>query len=228
MFVPMQIGGGPDLPTRAYQVLRAAVGEGGTAATEDGIDALWRWTRAIGFAMGLASFERAIANFSPVSATDKLTAFERALRIIVPPGRDEQTRREAVQALFPAQARNDPRSLVDQIESIDSRLSIQLADDSVEWISDDGRCFGPTTAVGEGYFGMTGASDTAYYTSRCVLRVLFDVGHTGPLLSDESRIAGLVRTRLRRVLPSWWDFVIITSIGFIAGVSPVGLTGVED
>lgn len=228
MFVPLEVGGSPDLPTRCYDVLRAAVGVGGSAEDDTGIDGCWRMARAIGMSIGIASIERAAFNFVPAHATDNLDGFATHVKAIRYPGESDGELRDEVVALYPAPSRNDSRSLVAMLEGIDPRLSIQLASESVEWVSDDGRSFGPTTDVGEGYYGPTGASGYALYTSRCLLRVLFDVGHTTALSNDESRVVALVRKRLRAVLPSWWDFRIVTSIGFLAGVSPVGLTGFED
>lgn len=232
MFVPVQIGGGPDLPNQCYDVLKAAVGIGGSAPDESGIDGLWRMARAIGLSMGIADLERAARQACPISSQDLLPAWARMLALLTTS--EEDALRQEVVAALPAIARNDARSLVAELEAIDSRLSVQVAADSTEWVTIDGRSFGPTSDVGEGYFGgapadgATQCSRLPFFTSRSKLRVLFDVGHTGPLTSEESRVREMVRRKLRAILPAWWDFCVITSIGFLAGVSPAGLTGVTD
>lgn len=232
MLMPLRPGGGPTDEERVYRVLRSAVGVGGSAPDETGIDGLWRWSRARALSAGRSAFRRAIYNGSPRLATDLLPYYERALGIQGGSAAPDADRRTAVVELWPAPATVTLPQLTTALQRIDSRFSIISPDDDKSGTSLDGRWFGPLPDVtDEPEFSdnpAVGHSAYAAHTSRYVMVVLFAVGYTTALNTADARKAAAAARLLRISLPPFWDWAIVTSIGFLAGVSPVGITGVED
>jgi hypothetical protein len=229
MLMPLRPGGGPTEEAKTYRVLRAAVGVGGSAQDDSGIDGLWRWSRARALAAASSARRRAVNNAFPQLATDLLSYYERVLGLPAGSTLPHADRRTAVTELWPASASAAFPDILAALQQIDSRFSLVIPDDDKSGTSWDGRWFGPLTdADEEPAFGGEGFSRLAAFTSRYVLVVLFDVGYLGAYLAADARKAAAADRVLRTALPSFWGWHIVTSVGFLAGVSPVGMTGVED
>lgn len=229
MLLPLRPGGGPTEEAKTYRVLRAAVGVGGSAPDDSGIDGLWRQARARAVAAATSAYRRAISNAFPNLASDLIPYYERALGIVSDATLPEQDRRDAICELWPAKASAVVRDLAERLALIDTRFSIVTPDDTKSSTTHDGRWFGPLSGVtAEPAFNGSGTSEYAADTSRYVMVVLFDVGYLTGLSAPDARKRAAAERLLGDALPPWWDFRIVTSIGFLAGVSPVGLTGVED
>jgi hypothetical protein len=212
---PLRFGGGYDEYQKAFRVLKSAEGIGGSAASDYGIDGLWRRSRALALSCATSAYRRAINNAWPRTCTDLLPYYERALKIVPAAGAAEADRRDRVASLWPAKSSAIQSDMVAELKRIDSRFSILQVDDSRQIVGMDGCSFG------SGWYSKLGL-----FTTRYVLRVQFTVGHT-PLTASERISIDSASRRLRAMLPSWWDFTITTTTGFLAGVSPLGTTGLN-
>jgi hypothetical protein len=210
---PLRFGGGYDEYQKAFRVLKSAEGIGGSAASDYGIDGLWRRSRALSLVCATSAYRRAINNGWPQSCTDMLPYYERCLGIVPAPDATEADRRDMVVSQWPAKASSIQRDILARLQRVDSRFAIIQVDDSVSHVSHDGSSF-----------GTWGCSQMAFFTTRYILRVSFPVGHT-PLTNVELAQIDQAKRVLRDSLPSFWDFTITTSSRFLCGVSPLGLTG---
>lgn len=225
---PTRCGGGPTPSAKAYGQLRRAVGEGGSASDDTGLDGLWRRSRAKGLAAATSAKRRAILQAFPHLATDAVPFYERATGHVAAPDESETARREAATSLWTAQLEVDLPSLGDDLAAIDSRLTLMAATYAAETISHFGRVFGPLDPSLEPTFGATPAHSIApNFATTFVVRVKFTVGYAGPLTLADARIYERCKARLRDVLPSWVTFSVVTSVGFILNESPLDLTGLN-
>lgn len=230
--VPFQVGGGPTNAERAYSTLRQAVGVGGSAANERGIEGLWRRSEAQGVAAATSSTRRAMLNAFPHLATDLLPYYERMLGLV--PEGSEAERRARVVPLWTKRADNPTPAVLDLLRSVDSRLSLIETPHSQEATTQFGRAFAPLEAAAElPAFGLArGHCLAPNYSTDAVLRVLFAIGHTGPLTSPELGVVETVKRVLRDVLQSTTDFSIAVDDGLGApglwhvGSTPIGFGGV--
>ena len=226
--LPMRLGGGQTEVSRAYGMIRGAVGIGGSAPDERGIDGLWRRSRARGLAAATSSTRRALLNSFPHLATDHLPYYERILGIHPDSGSPESTRRDAVRARWTAQLSAAIPAMVEQLQSIDQRFSIlpPVSGHTTQF----GRTLAPLDpAGGEPPWGdSAGCSRFPNFASSFVLQLQFAVGHTGALLATEAALLEQAIAVLRSAAPSWVSWQVTTSTGFLIGVSPLGLTGLVD
>lgn len=226
--LPLHVGGAPAAEQRVHTVLRAALGVGGATvpdATET-IDWLWRQARSVGIAAGSTTARRVLSEGSPRTATTLLPYYERVLGLVPPLGASEQQRREEVVALWPAKASARPADIEAELQLIDSRFSLLSFDDSLEVTTMGGRWLPSLDDQESPDFGAA-ASEWPAYTTRYLMRVLFAVGYDGSLIPADARRATQAKSLLRRRLPSWWDFAIVTSIGLDADLSDFDLTGAD-
>jgi hypothetical protein len=229
MLMPLRVGGGPTEEAKTYRVLRAAVGIGGSAQDDSGIDGLWRWSRARAIAAASSARRRAVNNAFPQLATDLLPYYERALGLPRGSAAPEADRRQAALELWPTKSSAVLSDIQAALWRIDGRFSIVNPDDDKSSTSWAGRWFGALDdADEEPEFQEPGYSLYAAHTSRYVMVILFNVGYLTAYQTEDARKAAAADRVLRTVLPSYWSWHIVTSIGFLAGVSPVGMTGIED
>lgn len=219
---PRLFGGGPDEADKAYSVLRTVIGKGGPANTEDGIDGLWRRTRALGIASGTSAYRRATFQAFPSLATDLVDYYERALGVTASDNDTEVSRRGVVAALWPSRAGISASDIENDLKKIDSRFMLITPNEATQTVTCNGRTFGDDDA--ESPFGAAGFSALGFFSSRAILRVRFEVNHS-PLTATERRSLTQSKTRLGVAVSAWVDFTVTTSTGFIPGVSPLGLTG---
>lgn len=224
--LPFQLGGGLDEPQKAYAMLRAAEGIGGSAPNEYGIDGLWRRARALVLAAAGSPYRRAILNAFPHLATDLIPYYERLLGLRPAPGETETDRRNAAAAAWIAKASAAIPDILSTLQAIDSRFSIIPVSDDNHTYSHDGRWFGGLDPL-EPAFGVPNVSLVAGYTTRYILRVRFSVGRVGKLLPSERNALAAANSKLRVLLPPWWDWTITTSTGFLCDTSPMDITGLS-
>jgi hypothetical protein len=228
--VPFRVGGGPTPTQRAYATLRNAVGEGGSAPNDRGVEGLWRRSEAKGLAASASHCRRALLQSSPLYATDLLPYYERILGIVPDADSTEAQRRDVVVPLWTKRANNATPVALEQLQRIDPRLSILALTHSGAAVTQYGRAFGPLSPELElPAFGLTsGHVRYPNYSTDLVVRVLFATGHAGPLTNAEATIVQRVRVLLRDLLPSTVDFTIVTDDGlWHVGVTPIGLGGVS-
>lgn len=223
--LPWDIGGGKSQARQAYEQIRAAVGVGGSAEDDTGIDGLWRWSKAKGLAVASSSERRAIFQAFPRYATDLIPHYERFYGIVAPAGSNPQQRVEAILKEVYKQAVANTADLASALADLDSRLTL-LEEDVVDAIvSDFGRAFEAHDTDDEGppwnsVFGFT--HDVApNYSTHEIVRVRFELGYTGVLTIADENIVQKAKRVLRRHLPSTVDFEISTET-WILGVTPIG------
>jgi len=227
--LPFRVGGGPTPAQRAYSTLRQAVGTGGSAPNDRGIEGLWRRSEAKGLAAASSHCRRALNQAFPHLATDLLPYYERILGLVPEVGATEAQRRDAVVPLWTKRANNSSPSVLLQLQRIDSRLSLLNPPHSGAATAQFGRAFAPLDASLEApAFGLArGHVQFPNYSTDTIARVLFAVGHSGPLSNEELRIVQRARVLLRDVLPSTTDFTIVVDDGlWHVGVTPIGFGGV--
>ncbi len=227
--IPTRVGGGPSETEKAFGIISRAMGKGGTARRDDGIDGLWRSSRAKGLAAATSAYRRAIYNAFPHLATDFLPSYERALGLAPAPDATDVQRRAAVWAAWVTQASAVVPELEARLQAIDSRFSVVTVSHDYQATTLHGRAFGPHDPGGESPpFGGIGYSIAPNYSTDFTQRVLFDVGYLGALLPSDARKFEEAKALLRKLLPSWVNFTIVTSIGFLCSVSPLTLTGLTE
>lgn len=227
---PFLLGGGLDEPQKTYRMLRKAEGVGGSAPNEQGIDGLWRRARAIGLSAATSAYRRAILNTFPHKATDLIPYYERLYGLHPSPDATEADRRAAIVLADIAKASAAIPDVLAELQAIDSRFELITTSESDQTYSQDGRWFGGIAVTEPAFHGVPGAggaSIAAQYTTRYVLRILFDVGYTGALNPGDRALKAAADAKLRVLMPPWWDWSITTSTGFVLDSSPLDITGLS-
>lgn len=223
--LPFRCGGGPTPSSKAYRTLVDAMGDGGTAEDDSGIDGLWRRSRAKGLAAASSAKRRALLQSWPHLATDAIPYYERVLGLTPPTGASLTARREAVVAAFVAQLDAALPQVRLQLQAIDERLDVLEVPESRTRYTHFGRAFGPLDSSLEGPFGLDGYATAPNYATDFVVIVHFDTGYTGALTVADGRIREQVVALMLKLLPSWVSFRIVTATRFILDESPLDLTG---
>ncbi len=223
--LPFRCGGGPTPSSKAYAFLRGAVGEGGSAEDELGIDGLWRRSRAKGLAAAGSSKRRALLQFFVHIATDAIPYYERLLGVTPPTGASLTARREVVVAGVTAQLDAAIPQIALQLQAIDARLALLDVPPNRSRYTHFGRAFGPLDASLEDDFGPNHHLTAPNYATDFVMIVHFDVGYGGALTAADARIRERAVVLMLKLLPSWVSFRIVTATGFILDESPLDLTG---
>ena len=221
---PLDFGGGPTEEEKAYQALRKAVGEGGSAIREDGIDALWRRCKAMGLAAASTPVERAALQAFPQIATDHLPVYEDVFGIVPPEDATDQDRRIAIVAAYTAKAAENELDLAVGLTAIDTRLAPVAIPRALAWYVQFGKAFEPQD--GAPSYGPVFKSTPCPNTSSDFYVPVQLTLAAGPMPTpvDVASIAK-AKTFLRAALPSWVDFAVVTNLGpFILDVSPLDLT----
>jgi hypothetical protein len=221
---PFRVGGGPTPSSRAYTVIRDAVGEGGSAPNDRGIDGLWRRSRAKGLAAATSSTRRALLQAFPHLATDLLPYYERILGIAPPTGATEPQRVDEVVERWTRVAIRSTPELEAALQVIDPRLSLLHPTDATSITTQGGRVFEAHDSTDEGpAFALPGGlSQLPNFSTRHVVSVRFTLGYDGvPNLADQ-RVIERARELLRTALGSDTDFTISTG-PLVLGVTPLGL-----
>lgn len=223
--IPTEVGGGASETEKAYGIISRAMGTGGIAQNEEGIDGLWRRSRAKGLAAATSAYRRAVYNAFPHLATDLLPSYERTLGLTAAPGATEQQRREAVWDAYVTQASAVVPELSRRLEAIDARFALVEVAHDYQVTTIHGRAFGAHDVADEvPAFGGPGYSIAPNYSTDFTQKVNFAVGYGGALLPSDGRKYESAKSALRALLPSWVDFSICTSTGFYLNQSPLDLT----
>lgn len=217
------------MPTRedlVYRALRSAAGKGGSADSEDGIDALIRRVRARAIAAVEDMAERSALQAFPDHATDLLPYYERLVGLTDDPDLTEEERQDAAAALYALQMASDVPSIEAELQTIDARFSVVTAAPAKSTVTMGGRAF--EDFDGASPFGG-GRQSTAFpnFAGTLVLRVLFELGDGVAPSADERRQMKLARRLLHDILPATNDLQIVTRRGFTLDVSKLDLTSLS-
>jgi len=211
------------------------LGIGGSAPDDGGIDGLLNQATALGLDAVASLDERAAVQVFPNLSKDLLPNYEEILLKAPSPGATEQDRREAVLAGWTLQISAEIPTLNSALKSIDSRFSVLDPSWANSKVTIFGRAFAPYapgSSIGGAFnLGSDGSktwTDYPAYSTRDEFSILFDLGAGIVPGIEESRIITIARDLLDSVLPSTSRYWIITALGLIAGVSPVGYTGVSN
>jgi hypothetical protein len=229
MLLPLQCGGGPDEPTKAYLVLRSAEGKGGSAPNDSGIDGLWRRSIALGLASGTSAVRRAFVNALPMFATDLLPYYERSLGTSQASRASDAERREAVSVMWPTRASATLPSLRTELLRIDSRFAVEMVPEQKTSASWDGRWFGAMNNTVLPAFGPSqNYSEVASPTTRCMITAFLDVDEAVEFSQRDLASIEKAERRLRTLVPSWVDFAVSVSDGLTLDESPLDWTVLSD
>lgn len=230
--LPLELGGGPSSDEKYYRALRSALGIGGYSVVEDGIDGLELQMEAMGLAAIEAFDERAALQAFQHLAQDNIPVFEDILRIVPPPGATDEDRRLAILELWTVLRSAVIPTFGEVLADIDERLSILDPEWSNSHVTLLGRAFEPYSVPYDGQAfnlgdGTKKFTDFPNYSTRSKFFVLFDLGDGVVPGLAELAIMSKVKRLLKLTLPSEVRPYIITAVGLIAGVSPVGYAGVS-
>ncbi len=224
--LPMQVGGGPTPTEQAYAQLREAVGEGGSARDDSGIEGLWRWCRAKGLAVGASPERRAAIQAFPRFATDILPYYERVLQIVPAAGSTIAERAEAVSIRWHEKAVAATPDLALELQKLDPRLSLLEEPEERSITTHFGRAFEAHDEDAEGpRFNLESGrryTELPNYSTRQVVRVRFTLGYPGAPSAADRLILLRAKKLLRRSIPSDTSFTISTG-PWVLGVTPIGL-----
>ena len=231
--LPFRVGGGPTPAQSAYRTLRQAVGEGGSARDDRGIEGLWRRSEAKGLAAASSHCKRALIQSSPQYATDLLPYYERTLGLV--PQGSEAARRDALVPLWTKRSENAMPVLLEQLQRMDTRLSLLDFPHSEATTAQFGRAFAPLEFSEEPPFNLArGHVQFPNFSTDSIVSVLFDVDHEGVLTNAELLVVERVNVFLRDALPSTTDFTIVVDVGaggetglWHVGMTPIGFGGVS-
>jgi hypothetical protein len=221
---PFAFGGGETDDEEIYNALRAAVGIGGSAANEDGIDGHWRACKAGALATLAGMAERAALQAFPQIATDHLPEIEAELGPELAPraGATDVERRLDAAAAWTRRLGADGPTLARDLALIDPRATVLEIPHELSFVTTAGKAFEPQDGSLPFGGGRTGTA-LPNYADEYRTTVLFNVGGLVPGPADD-----LVMARLRRLLaavsPAWQDFAIVTSEGFYLDLSPLDIT----
>jgi hypothetical protein len=220
---PFEYGGGPTEDEIIYEAMKRAVGVGGYAPNEDGIDGLWRWARASAIASINTFAERAVLQFFPQTMTDHLPLAEDYLGIIPPEGATDEQRRAEVRAKLTEQFLSDGPDLLVALRQIDPRFVFDDPPHEQTATTYLGKAFEPQD--GSPTYGPRRSTGWPNYSTDfwVIVRLPLDPDNPVPTAVDDV-VLGRARRMLNVLLPSWVDFKIVTSTGWVADVSPADFT----
>lgn len=208
--LPAQVGGA-DSPARAiYSTLRSAVGSGaGPSWTDGGIEDWWRWCKALGLWIGIASVEGAALELLPRSMTFSLERWEQALGL-TGDAPIEVRRRSLELALFASLSAivADLRGYLR--ESFDSEIDILSPTLETMCAAHAHRYLRGLPVWGEGE-----SSRLANFSSGFHLTVVW------PSLQTEEQRRPMARALAIR-LPAWVTFSVVNSVVFRLDGGPDG------
>lgn len=224
---PIEYGPGQIGEETIYQALRRAVGDGGSAKKETGIDALWRRSKAKALAQLAAMTEKGALQGFPHLATDRLVVWEDELGISPPEGATDDDRRLAVQVAYVEKAIASEPELLAALQAIDVRLSLFPIPRANAWYVQLGKAFEPQDGTPKYSGGAQKSAPCVNTSSDFYVPVLLTIGTVMPTPVDLETIVKAKRF-LATALPSWVDFKVILSTGpFLMGVSPMGLVALS-
>ena len=224
---PLALGGGKPRALRAFEQIRRALGN---ATAAGGIDELIRRAEAKGLAASTTHRRRAVRQAFPRLSRDALGYYERAMYRTPRPGEPAATRAATVSALGNTRPDATIARIEESLSRLDQRFSVAAPTWSSETTTVAGRTFAPLYPGLEPTFGPPWhrSSPAPNYATTFRVRVLFAVGYAGQLLPEDARLLERAKTELRRLVPSWVTFSVLTSAGgFILDESLLDITGMN-
>jgi hypothetical protein len=219
---PLLMGGGTTDTQRVYRMLKAAVGKGGSARSDDAIEAIWRQARARAIACGLSADERAALQALPNKATDGLLYYERLLLIALASTASEQDRRDAAAARYTETASLVSNEMEAHLAGIDERLEVLAVDTALTTTTNAGRRF-QDHAASEPFGGGRKGTKLPNYSTVFLVTVLLELDGEQPDVEDR-RVIAEAKRYLADALPAWVGLRLCTHVGFRLGVDRLGLT----
>lgn len=201
-----QCGGGPTLPEKIYEQLRSGLGKNG-AGPEDGIEDRWRQAKALAIAKALDVQERAAMQAFPNLGVEHLPIYEAILGLRE--GENLADRTDAVTAAYVGVPDATDPGLEAALQRIDSTISLVVVDATESLVAHFGKPFQIGAATQD-------PAEWPAYSEH-----LFAFIHW-PVIDETKR--PLVERLLNKSLPSWCDWVIYQSVGFVLDESPLDVT----
>lgn len=220
-----EIGGGPSAQEQIYAAIKSAVGEGNSAdgGVYDTIAEAWRFAKSRGLAIYLAD-DRAIAQHTPVTASDKLATFERLLGVHFSKGVTQEARRAALIEKYTYEIDDTTAGLLAALQKINPAVEIQRLGRELGRESQFGRAFedydpnsfkasGPAFAM---HHAPAGDKCTLFanYSSDFVLLVQSPIV-LASFGEHDKHILEQLKNLLNENLPAWVDFRLYVNCGFI-------------
>lgn len=222
---PLEFGGGPTVIEDTYRMLTSSVGKGGTCPDDDSIMALWWQSIAKGLGCVATFDERAALQAFPNLATDLLPYYERLLLTTRDPDASEEERQQLVATRWTAGAAFLVSEIERDLQLIDARFEVVLAEDDEATITNFGRNFEDLQAA-EPYGGPRKATLLPNYSSYFVISALMDLAGAAPSAAEKRSILAAQR-HLSVVLPAWIGFQVVTAIGFNLDIDRLDLTALS-
>jgi hypothetical protein len=217
--LPAELGGGTSHITAIYEALRKAVGDGGSAPNQEGIEGTWRAAKAQVIAASLDAYERAVLQALPMHAGEHVPVYERLLAIA--PGEDQNTedRRLAVVHAWVLRLLANMSELNAALHVLSPKFELEeLPYDDVEYTL-FGKMF---PEYGAEALGVPGFPN---FSSDFILRVTYTYAFGETSLPQPLRASAAAL--LNSVLPSWMDWRIFafssTRRGLICNGGQYGL-----
>jgi hypothetical protein len=225
--LPLELGGQSAHIANVYAALRSAVGKGGSAQDENGLEATWRAAKAQVIAASVDAYERAALQALPSHATEHIPVYERVLGTAPGSDQNEEDRRQAVVAAWVGRVLATMVDIERSLQAISTQFALEELDSDDSVVAMFGKMF---PNYGDEALGVPAYPN---YSSEFVVRAIYT------LSSGETAIPQLYRaaaaTLLNAVLPAWVDWVILQdtspatglicdgeSVGSVLDFTPLG------
>jgi hypothetical protein len=225
--LPLELGGQTSHIANVYAALRSAVGRGGSAQDENGLEATWRAAKAEVIAASADAYERAVLQALPSHATEHIPVYERVLGIAPGGDQNEEDRRQAVVAAWVGQIGATMTDIETALQAISTQFALDELPEDESVVAMFGRMFPAYGSESEG------VPQYPNYSSDFVVRAIYT------LASGETSIPAAIRSAAKRPLnsslPAWMDWVILQdtspatglicdgeSVGSVLDFTPLG------
>jgi hypothetical protein len=198
--LPAEVSGGTTHIKAIYDALRKAVGEGGSAPNQEGLEGAWRAAKAQVIAASLDAYERAVLQALPFFADEHVPVYERLLAIAPGEDQNDEDRRLAVVQAWTLRLFADMSELNRALNVLSPKLELEELDYDHVVYTLFGRMFP------EYGFESQGVPQYPNYSTDFILRVTYtyEFGET----SMPRALRAQVGVHLNAVLPSWMDWRI--------------------
>lgn len=221
----LDFGGAPSGDEKMYNALRSLLGEGGVSIVPEGIDDLEVQADAQALAAIAAFDERAAMQVFPGNAIDAVDGYSELLGIVPSKSDTEEDVRELAATEWVARNSAEIPTLLVRLQAIDPRISILDEAWANAKVTRPGMPFYPYST--SPWMNPPNGASLPLYSSRSEFFVLLNLGAPGRIpTEDDLAVIARVKNLLKIVLPAEVVPYVITEVGLIAGVSPVGFAGV--
>lgn len=224
--LPFQVGGSPTRFESTYTAMQRMVGRNGYSTNDDEIEALWRQAKSDALA-ALGTFdERAAMQASPETATDYIPVYEEILGITIDTERSDQQRRDVIVPDYTGVPEAWTTGLNEAIARIDTLASVLFRPWRNSGTCQIGRWYEPFDGS-DPYDASGSRNSTAWpnVSDMHTVIVKYDIGSGVAPNREQLRKAIQIQNHLNEVCPSWVDFHLIYSTGFILDRSLLDATG---